>query len=245
METWSLVSSVAHLAAIFATVVLAIGMYSREEHTRRNFRMMWPLGVLLVCFAGAAIGANITSQNGIIGHLVFGMIPLGLALVGMVPVIEWDPFPRAGRQLGMLLVLSAVGWMWSLGSLEVLRLLTNFHEKTGSLFSDLTRERPWEYAAFCLFAIAMAFIEEGIFRGGCFSVWKKYGLSDWTIIFLTSAVWALGHSGYADVPGVKETQIFGLGIVFGFARLKFGLWGAILLHVVHNGVTVATFWTQL
>ncbi len=141
--------------------------------------------------------------------------------------------PKALRILPLLAVGGMV-WGWA-----VFVLLPAETKETGivKLF-DLNS--PFLFIASTAMALIAAVVEEVIFRGGLQTLLtEKTPLGVPGAIVLVSIVWALGHVGaYVEQVGVKELQIFGLGVIYGYARWRFGLSAAIVLHLFNNGVTL-------
>lgn len=94
-----------------------------------------------------------------------------------------------------------------------------------------------------LMALLAAPIEEVIFRGGVQGFGEKFladrGLPRWPAIVAASGVWAIAHGGMMEPAGIKEAQIFALGLVLGWLKRRAGLRGAILAHLALNGLLVA------
>ena len=131
-------------------------------------------------------------------------------------------------------VLAIAVLLWSFTALELLRPLIDWKVKPGGFVDQVSIGRPFEFAAIAGFALLAAVAEEIIFRGVLQPALRSTGLPIVAAIFLTSLAWAVGHSGYIEPFGVKELQVLGLGLGLGYARWKFGLRGAIGLHLANN-----------
>lgn len=94
-------------------------------------------------------------------------------------------------------------------------------------------------AGLLLSVLLAAPVEEVIFRLGLQSRLERWaggrGWSPLVPIVMTSFLWTLGHAGIVEPQGVKELQIFLLGVLFGWGRRRWGLAGAILAHGMLNG----------
>jgi membrane protease YdiL (CAAX protease family) len=60
-------------------------------------------------------------------------------------------------------------------------------------------------------------------------------------IVISSAVWAIGHSGMLVPRGTKELQIFGVGLILGYAARKWGLEVCIAAHLALNVCALVYF----
>ena len=90
-----------------------------------------------------------------------------------------------------------------------------------------------------VFSLVGAVVEEVLFRGALQGNLSGSRVGPAGAILITSLVWALGHGAtYVQPPGIKETQIFGLGLIFGIMRERHGLRGSLALHLLNNGLVV-------
>lgn len=121
-----------------------------------------------------------------------------------------------------------------------------------ALFPDSIREggdmarivaSPEARALLWPLALMAAPIEEVIFRGGVQGFGEKFlaarGMARWPAVAVASLLWAVGHAGAMEPAGIKEAQIFAIGLVLGWLRMRAGLRGAILAHLALNGLLVA------
>lgn len=96
---------------------------------------------------------------------------------------------------------------------------------------------------FCLGALAIVPVEEVLFRLGVQGMaeagLRHLGRRTLWAVPLASAMWALGHAAYATPHGIKELQIFLIGLVLGAARRRWGMAAPILIHLGLNGYAVA------
>jgi hypothetical protein len=91
---------------------------------------------------------------------------------------------------------------------------------------------------FLLFLTGAAFYEEILFRLFVQNLFerllRKFSLRVPIAIAATSAFWAMGHYGMLVPHGVKELQIFGVGLVLGYASRRYGLEVCIVAHLALN-----------
>ena len=89
-----------------------------------------------------------------------------------------------------------------------------------------------------IISTAAPFYEEVIFRLALQNFvalfLRKRGISTSWAIVLSAGVWTLGHTGLVVPVGVKELQIFGVGLVLGKVMEKAGLEGCIAVHLMLN-----------
>jgi membrane protease YdiL (CAAX protease family) len=106
----------------------------------------------------------------------------------------------------------------------------------------------WKFAWALPTVVAYAIAEEVSFRG-IMQGWliRLMGDGRGTVIgaiVLTSIAWAIGHASNTDAIGLKLTQIFLLGLVFGWLARRYSVEAAIVAHVSLNVVAaLAIFWT--
>lgn len=87
--------------------------------------------------------------------------------------------------------------------------------------------------------LAAPFTEEIIFRFVLISVLltrfkRPTRLNILIVLVLSSLLWTLLHTGMIVPFGVKEAQIFGIGLVLGWLLLRYGLEASIIAHIVLN-----------
>lgn len=89
---------------------------------------------------------------------------------------------------------------------------------------------------------AIALFEEVLFRGvlqrGLARMLGGSTAAGWVAIVLSSAVWTLGHAANTDNLGFKFTQIFLLGLVFGWLARHRSVESAVAAHVGLNAASV-------
>ncbi len=91
--------------------------------------------------------------------------------------------------------------------------------------------------------LAAAVVEELVFRGGilgflCRITANQTALA-WLWIAITAALWAFLHYDNTDRPAVKMTQIFLIGLAFGWLARRWGLHASMAGHIMLNAVVVA------
>ncbi len=128
---------------------------------------------------------------------------------------------------------------WSAVSITIITRFVDWEITKGGIADVLSTKRLWEYLGFSFFALIMAVVEEVIFRGGLQGSLENTRLGRPGAIILAAALFALGHVGYMEPHGIKETQIFGLAVIFGVVKVRFGLLAAILIHIANNAVALA------
>lgn len=161
----------------------------------------------------------------------------------LLPSPDLGDTPTVGRQrwfwlLGLLAAMLLYSWLWLFGWAYVLplqvhpRLLEQLPLDPGPAFSLL----------FLLPVFLAPFWEEVIYRAFFLDkllLWGKQKAlpgAAFGAVFLSSALWACGHTGMIQPDWVKAGQIFGIGLLLGWARFRLGLGACILLHLVYNGV---------
>ena len=82
-----------------------------------------------------------------------------------------------------------------------------------------------------LIGLQASFCEETMFRLFAINLFKKYGLPTLLAVFVSAIIWGFGHTGYAIFPmWFRGIEVTCLGLVLGFAYLRYGLVTAITAH---------------
>lgn len=192
--------------------------------------------LLAVCFAsfGLLLG-QFPEENLIRGLVLTGSILLAVAAACYPPSIEGDETelwrPGSGKAVASL---TGIAILWSMFSIGILMHLLEGKASEDFAFEGVSVERPLQYLTLLFFALAGAVLEEIIFRGGLIKALKRVSESNLLAIIVSSMLFALAHPSYIEPIGIKEFQIFGLGVIFAIARMRYGLGAAILLHVFNN-----------
>jgi membrane protease YdiL (CAAX protease family) len=127
----------------------------------------------------------------------------------------------------VIYIVASDGLTWWLGRPLVTDFMIRAYESAGAALPLL-----W----LCLL-VGAPLAEEFFFRGLMFSALVETRLRFIGTILLTSALWAFIHRQYG-LYGIA--QVFGIGVVLGFARWRTGsLWTTVFLHGVVN--LVSTF----
>jgi len=113
--------------------------------------------------------------------------------------------------------------IWIFFSPEITKETQEIFEKSG--FAQLS---------LILSVLSAAIIEETVFRFFLQTELIRYLKIPAVGIIITSAIWAMGHSGMVIPSGVKELQIFYVGIILGIIRNYWGIEICILLHLLMN-----------
>ncbi|WP_040952976.1 CPBP family intramembrane glutamic endopeptidase, partial [Gorillibacterium massiliense] len=79
--------------------------------------------------------------------------------------------------------------------------------------------------------------EELTYRLFGIALFKKMFKLRFLAILLPSLIWAMGHTGYAIYPSyTRLLEVAVLGIIFGYAFLKYGLYTAIFTHITMDSI---------
>lgn len=106
-----------------------------------------------------------------------------------------------------------------------------------ALFSNYNLLIP---ALFPLMAWAAAISEEAIYRLFGIALFKKFVRSTTVAVFLTSMIWAIGHTSYPIYPAyTRFVEVTILGLVFGWIMLRFGFLTAIYTHATFDSILMA------
>jgi len=141
----------------------------------------------------------------------------------------WGPSESRGVTLFSIGAIA-----WSIGSMVVLAQLVPLEIPENSFLQDVTPENPLFFAGVFAFAMVAAVLEEIIYRGALVGLLEKTPLGDGGAILVAAFLFALAHGGYTTSFGPKEVQIVGLGVIRGYARLRYGLSAAVIVHLANN-----------
>lgn len=92
----------------------------------------------------------------------------------------------------------------------------------------------WGKLGVIFLVLPSAVIEEIVFRFFLQTKLASYLKNMSIAIIISSVAWAAGHYGMLQPEGIKELQIFYIGIILGFVRNKWGIETAIMLHLLMN-----------
>lgn len=250
----SAAQTTAQLGGLVA-VLGALAWTSRHPHTMRQWvvdcppmrRSLWIAAGLLVVATLLAAGAAWAEKIGsdFLMRTLGTWVMFGLAIVALPGSFDLDrrarpeglpppPVRRRGTLAALLAVLVvSFGWFLAAGLLFDVR-------ETEVLRGLLTL--GWQFPILVLLALLAAPIEELIFRGALQGLLERLcarlGWPAWLAVTAAAAIWAAGHAGLVTPNGIKEGQILVIGLLLGFARRRYGLESAIVIHLGLNAWTL-------
>lgn len=198
-------------------------------------------GCFLVQFLVTIVTLLLTAQGTVSGTV------LGIVLFNWLPVL----FAGCALPMGLLLtrqqlsapqlapsqrwvetsVATVVIIFWSFGIFIVFGAF--FEMSVPDWLRELVDD-PAALAVFIPIALLAAVIEEVIFRmglqGGMEHWLRRWKLPVWPAVVVASLVWALGHAGMVSPLGTKELQIFVIGLVLGWLKIRHGAAACIGAH---------------
>ncbi len=251
MTTLETLYSTVGSLAYFLTLVWAI--FLAADHIaawpRRAFRVWGRVRPVVHAAAAAWVVLTFTMIYGVpgelivpgINHAVFEGLQLFAAWVGLPAALWFIALAQgAGRP-------SRRWWLWAglLGAAGTLISQLAFIPFEPTMTPDAQRfftSVGMRKAGIILGVLLAPAVEEIVFRGviqGRLEVWAKRRRWPrfWAAsipIASASFLWTLGHVGLVQPQGLKEAQIFLLGLLFGAIRRRYGLLGAIVAHGVLN-----------
>ncbi len=252
-----------YIAVVFCVLIIAvINYYQHHRYTRRARRLgtviyvalfaaacgVWALGLL------SALPMKIlrVSFLNISFHviLVLYLVPAGLYWawrnrVRGMPLVRACARRKRGQPLPT--PQRAYPWKWVLLAGVLVNLYTYgifalFRPGVTENFRLSFLKPEFDTLSFLILVLiistAAPFYEEVIFRLAFQNLvaifLRKRGISTSWAIVLSAGVWTLGHTGLVVPVGVKELQIFGVGLVLGKVMEKAGLEGCIAVHLMLN-----------
>ncbi|CAN5362268.1 hypothetical protein BH09SUM1_BH09SUM1_18230 [soil metagenome] len=250
MEWQSIYENTAQTCYLFATLgaaVLAIQGVIQRPGLLEIFRL--PAGArdaalfVGVCLCSLALlTLSAAFEDHIAGPLAMLMLTtcaLGVLAFPIYPIAIAQDLQRERFNFpwGRVLALGVLGFVWSAVAVRLAMTLLSAEMKENFTFRDVSARYPLEFASIFFFTLIAAALEEILFRGGIQTMLSRW-INPHAAIAVTALLWAFGHTGYMTPIGAKEAQIFGLGLLFGYARQKYGLRAAIVMHVVNNALSV-------
>lgn len=95
-------------------------------------------------------------------------------------------------------------------------------------------------ALFPLMAWVAGISEEAVYRLFGILLFKRLLRNTFLAVLIPSVIWALSHSTYPVYPAyTRLIEVTILGIIFGYAFLKYGLYTAIFAHVAMDSILMA------
>lgn len=196
------------------------------------------LGVGLALAGVVAWGTGLLAAGGFVLLLpALLVLPAGLARDSE------RHLPGEGNSARRRLVITAVTIACIVGSLGYLLAVSQF--VTLEVDSSLEALMQDKLALFVFLPVALiaAPVEEIIFRQGIQQpLIDRLGgspLAAWGCIAFTALIWAVGHSAYVTPHGIKEAQIFLVGLGFGWLHWRYGLVACTAAHLGLNGSMLA------
>lgn len=90
-----------------------------------------------------------------------------------------------------------------------------------------------------LVGFTASFSEEFVFRFFAIPLLKKYLKLTFLALFIPALVWALGHTTYVVFPVyVRAVEVTLIGLVFGWAFIRYGILTCIIAHFVADAIFV-------
>lgn len=203
---------------------------------------LWPVVFTLgFLFAAFALVAKLMGQMSspemlmaMAGTMIFSFF---VALAVYPAAREGDPERIDARRetlLRTLPLLLVLAYAWSISSMGAALLIIRRDFEYSEALTKLQNSTSLEFMAIGCMALLAAVFEEIIFRGGLQAMLERTPLKRYGAIIVVSLIFAMGHTGFMKPNGIKEIQIFGIALIFAYARLRHGLTAAIGLHLVHN-----------
>lgn len=214
---------------------------------------------LLACFATpagrgpviwfwglAALGVFVAPAGGLFGESVngplFAMLAGSVIAFGIIGLSAWPwafeadkhsaGSPSRSPQVWGLLVAAL---LWSIVWIVVISQIDSVKVRDDFMFKDVSPyKRPFEYVSVTAFVVSLAIVEEIIYRGAVQQAVAKITRLPWLGVGVSAVTWALAHGGYTEPFGVKEFQIFVLGVIIGVAAQRHGLRAGMMIHIANN-----------
>ncbi|MCC6546045.1 CPBP family intramembrane metalloprotease [Candidatus Sumerlaeota bacterium] len=208
---------------------------------QREHRSLW-LAIGLFSLPALACGSILVLRDASPSNPIFvGMIAtlvvtiITAALCYPIAILAHpEPSPPSNSFRRGLLFLVPASLAWSVLSVYATTLLVDVRMNQQGITSLAEGDDPLVFLSLCFFAMVVAILEEIVFRGGLISLLRIARIPASLAVVIAAFLFALGHSQFMEPAGVKEFQIFGLALLLGYARLKYGLKAAVIIHFIHN-----------
>lgn len=107
--------------------------------------------------------------------------------------------------------------------------------------SQSTMNMRWPYL-FPATAWVAAIMEEAIYRLFGVALFKRILRNNFLALLVSSAIWGLGHTGYTIYPSYTRLfEVTLLGLIFGYAFLKYGFMTAVFAHAIMDSLLMALY----
>lgn len=214
-------------------------------------RLLWLPTIVLIAMAAVLAAAAVATGfaqprfASFILAVMMGTLVAAAAAPG-VARLE-DSAPRLPIDPRIFAVVAAAMLAWSFFSMPMMARLIGLvvghpvevkalDDGIGPLFASAP---PLAYVSLAALVLAGAIQEEVVFRGALQGSLANTRLGPQGAVVVASLLFAFAHgAAYVDPPGMKEAQIFGLGLIFGTVRERHGLRGAAALHLLNNGLVI-------
>jgi membrane protease YdiL (CAAX protease family) len=198
--------------------------------------------VLLVAEAIKPITAVLIFSNWLVVLMALAAYPLGVWLDER----HRENQEHAPRELAAILGWTVLILAWSFGSMLTINAFVEVKEAAN--LSELLTS-PMALLAFLPIALLAPFVEEILFRLGLQGVLeegcRRVGISPVVAIVVASLLFAFGHAGMVTPDGAKELQIFGVGLMLGWLKWRYGFRACVAGHMGLNLTSVVLQVLQL
>lgn len=245
---YQFLASVMYLAAAAAVagvnLMLALSRLRRVWHAVTRQHLAFSAGIVALQLFASILGLALFLLEAIEPILLIAVLANWLILVlalasapaGLAYLVDHRPDSKPALSMTMAVFFGTVFVVaFSFGFIALVGLLVDIEAGT-----DLAPflESAGGIVLFIPIAILAAFMEEILFRVGMqgllLHACARMKCSPWWAIAATSGVWAIGHAGIMTPHGLKEFQIFVIGLIFGWLAWRYGPRAAILAHLGLN-----------
>jgi membrane protease YdiL (CAAX protease family) len=233
-------------AVVFALMLVQLVLASRKEREGVfNTWLKWigpiflvqvlvTIAAVIFLFAGAIKEEDFLVVLGqwILVFLAVGAFPGGLLVEqrarGSRKSSRWSWFFTVAVATITVLAISMV-WILAVSGF--------ISEKPQTFLDELAKSIPGLIILVPI-AILAAPVEEAIFRlgmqGQLMALEKRGWCPKWATLVIPSTIWALGHAGVVTPHGLKEFQIFLVGLVLGVVYRRHGFGACVAVHLGLN-----------
>jgi membrane protease YdiL (CAAX protease family) len=167
--------------------------------------------------------------------LALACLPGGL-LIERARELRFDFLPWLSIVLVSTLAVILFSFAW-------MGLAVRLFEPTADPLLEELADSPGGFFLLIFIALLAAPVEEAIYRLGLQGILQnladRYRLPQWLPLVFPAFAWSLGHAGVLIPHGIKELQIFVVGLVLGIVFRRYGFGACVAIHLGLNGGVLA------
>jgi membrane protease YdiL (CAAX protease family) len=227
---------IASIVGVINSLPLILYSFNTTQSYAAFMAMMLAVMVLISVLQGGVIASVGTSGNAVGRQTLHGglLSPLGRIRFGGILSRGFlrstlVGYGIAGGMIGYITIFYLIGTRYF--GLYAPADVSDYN----NAFSTVL---PWIYPL--LAGLTAATLEEFFFRLLAISLLVRWLKRPWLAVLISAVVWAFLHSNYPVEPiYMRGIELIPVGILFGVAFLRFGIWAPIIAHYAYNAFLTA------